>query len=95
MADNYLDKLSGIEKDNSFLDVQAGIKKKPDESIVKKTAKLISPYARPVLEMGGLTAGGILGATGGLLTTGGTTSIPAAMAGAIAICSRETGGELH
>ena len=55
---------------------------KPEAPVVgPEIAKVVAPYARPALELGGLTAGGIVGGAGGL-PTGGVASVPGAVVGA-------------
>ncbi|HSW40419.1 MAG TPA: hypothetical protein VLL97_13100, partial [Acidobacteriota bacterium] len=85
MADNFLDKLAGIESDN-FLDVQSGLAPKPKpKTITQRIAGAVAPYTRHVLPMAGAMLGGAVGATGGALTTlpvAGAGAIPGGLAGA-------------
>lgn len=85
MADNFLDRMAGISNGDDFLDRATGLKKKAEKTLTQRIAGTVAPFARPVLEAGGMTLGGILGATGGALTTlpaAGTGAIPAGIAGA-------------
>lgn len=55
------------------------------KSATQKIASAVAPIARPVLEMGGMMLGGVVGATGGAITTlpaAGTGAIPGGIAGA-------------
>ncbi len=60
---------------------EAALAKPETPSVGPEIARIVAPYARPALELGGLAAGGIVGGAGGW-PTGGVASVPGAIAGA-------------